>query len=393
MRYPMPSFRCARRWAWFRVLLSALLCGALGACRPPPVPTRPLSLSEQLLDLERREAAFCALLSQGRYLGTPRYQEEPDCRINHVLRAPQAEGEPMYIVFRAVDAEVFPESGPGVARGPFTLVDGEGRFVPIFSSANVIGSETRLFSHTGDGRLAVAHHIRYGPSGSPWSVQMLHIVPVTPGQRSILSVVVGPPFIGFMSADKHYAWTWRLREQPSGAPPLVELGPRSADGALARVAATFRFEPGEGRYAGPEGSVTEGFLRVSADSEDCDCGPYSHAEAWVRNFVRAAGSFESPLPVVVEYQPRQNESDPSHPEADWPGPGDAQPVLRIRMHGDCPPETVELEYGSWSQRVEAPAFRTEIPTQVLKQLSAGKSVTLRWSGRCVIEGVSSFQAP
>src|SRR5262249_52485641 len=152
------------------------------------------------------------------------------CSVSHVVQAPQSDGTNFFVVFRNATSDVYPLAGPHVPKGPFSLVSSDGTFVPVFSGANVLDAEDALFSYDGRGSLAIAHQVAYGPSGSPWTVQMLHVVPVTPEQRPILSVIVGPPFVGFMSGEKHFAWTWQTQPSQTGGPPDIVIGPRGPGG-------------------------------------------------------------------------------------------------------------------------------------------------------------------
>ncbi len=325
------------------------------ACRTPPPPTPPAEpppeeqspyghevappqatvgvvlFSDTLMSPMWRNESWCNLVRLGRYHGEgePAYREDPSegCNVLHVVKAPQRDGSRMYVVFHNADPAIYPYAGPDKPLGPFSLVTSEDVLVPVFSGANVLGPEGALFDHDGEGHVAVAHVIPSSASGSPWTVQWLHIVPVTPEQRPALSVFLGPPFVGFMSEKRHFAWTWQLRQPAEGGPPAIELGPRNEEGTgVAKVEATFRFDPRQGRYVGPAGSAAEGFLRAD---EDKSCKErWQLTKEWAHAFVRAPQSFTAPLRLRVGHQVQEGRFTA---ELQWPAPADASPVLAFHV--------------------------------------------------------------
>lgn len=234
-------------------------------------------LARLLDNPDTRDAAACRLLELHRYLGgKPPYKEER-CRqirgaVNHVIVAPQ-----MFVVFRhwPYDDE---EIGPGKARGPFTLFDGDGNIVPVFESANFFDEDTKVIAYAGDTRLAIAQIILYaserrdadGRYDHNWTTQVLHIVPIDSRQHSVLSVILGPATYGLDDDCKGYYWGWRTRDMDADGIPEIEIGPwldEKTDGNI-KPRAVYRWSNNLARYEGPSGSIEDGFLRIDDVSDD-----------------------------------------------------------------------------------------------------------------------------
>jgi hypothetical protein len=233
-----------------------------------------------LQDRTERDSAACQLLELGLYRSTPRYTDKPCERIsgavNHVVVAHQEPDPPVYVVFRrpSYDADGV---GPGLPKGPFTLFDSEGYIIPVFSAANLLGEDDDLFAYAGNSRLAIAHLILHGASRDApieWTTQVLHIVPITPLQQSVLSVIVGPPTYGFEDGCDGVYWGWRRADQDDDRIPEIEIGPfQNREGDILPRAA-YRWSVQSEQYEGPSGSVEEGFLRVDTQRHGNECCPY-----------------------------------------------------------------------------------------------------------------------
>ncbi len=137
-----------------------------------------------------------------------------------------------------------------------------------------------LFAYAGDSRLAIAHLILHGAKRDAridWTAQVLHIVPVTPSQQSVLSVVVGPPTSGFDDGCDGASWGWRHTDRDSDGIPEIEIGPLQNDQWEILRRAVYRWADWSEQYEGPAGSVEEGFVRVDTQSHDDACCPYYRA--------------------------------------------------------------------------------------------------------------------
>lgn len=263
------------------------------------VPHRPVgagatqaSLPElaRLLDDPRlRDDAACSIFGAGQWLRPARYKE-PHCggsqrTVNHVVQAKQPDGSLMRVVFRRVDWLTREEAAPGQARGPFSLVNDRGQMVPVFENANMLDDWGGIIGFAGDDRKAIVHVIQYGqgPDAPRWTAQTLNVVPVMPEQRSVLSVVLGPPLGPSDDVCKGFSWSWRSRDADGDGLSEIEIGPFTSPTDIA-PRAVYRWSEGSGRYEGPAGSVEAGFMRLDSPSPDKDCCRFFEA---VQGFTRA----------------------------------------------------------------------------------------------------------
>jgi hypothetical protein len=273
----MRCIRHARLLVLAAVVSPALACGS-----KLPLPANPRELVKLLESPDRRDRAACRLLELQRYRVKPRYTEEVctsiEGEVNHVVLAPQADGTSIYIVFRnpRYPSEV---AGPGRPKGPFTLIDSEGYLVPVFGAANVLDAEDAVFAYDGTGQLAVAHVIREGggENSSRWTAVALHVVPVRPAQRSVLTVVLGPPILPSDPVCAGAYWNWRLRDLDADGIPEIEVGPRQNDVGDILPRAVYRWSKSEQRYEGPVGSVESGYIRLDSTPAEGGCCPYGSA--------------------------------------------------------------------------------------------------------------------
>jgi hypothetical protein len=235
---------------------------------------------QRLLVESERDAALCELLRSSGYFDETGYKEEPRVHVNHVVEAPQEAGAPLYMVFKAEDHDSG-DGGHGKAKGHFLLFDAEGNRLQLFENANVAGDDTELLE-LGPGK-PLALVLTFELEGD---LQSLHIVPVTPEQKSVLSLVLGPPGervvervvetpvkreeIGHMSLatggpvtfmKNIFSWGWRVRPSGAGRFPRIEIGPKKAL-ARGRPAAVFVWSTKRRSYVGPSGSGKQQFLRI-----------------------------------------------------------------------------------------------------------------------------------
>jgi hypothetical protein len=232
---------------------------------------------------DKRDAAACRLFELGMYRSKPPYKEDP-CKqvpgaVNHVIVAPQdnQSQSPMYVVFRhwPFDSDTI---GPGKSKGPVTLFDGDGYIVPYFHNANMLDKDDDVFAYAGDGRLAIRQIIVQSgdrdENDKEWNAQVLHVVPVTPRQQSVLSVIVGPAIHGDMKETcKGFSWGWRQRDVDADGVPEIEIGPWLDAGTDGNISprAVYRWSKQTGRYDGPSGSIAEGFQRVDDEIKVQTC--------------------------------------------------------------------------------------------------------------------------
>jgi hypothetical protein len=239
-----------------------------------------------LLDLERRQAAFCRLLDARRYHAPPPYTEAPCEPVDDVVVAPQPDGSQLYMVFH--NAPV-PEGwiGLGDARGAFTVIDANGFIVPVPDGANYLGEHDRLLAPAGDGPLVMVQV--YGHAGGDafgadgWEVQVLHATAVVPGART-LAVALGPPTFEFEDGCRGHSWWWRSRDVDGDGVTEIEIGPRIDADDNITPRAGYRWSKRARRYSGSGGSVAAGFRRLPDRGPDCAIG--KAAEAFAREHRR-----------------------------------------------------------------------------------------------------------
>ena len=166
--------------------------------------------------------------------------------------------------------------------GPFTIVDGNGYIVPVFSNANMVIHESEVLASSPRGEITVGHVIGTTRGSAfdagHWSLQTLHIVPAAISQKPALSVVIGPPTFGFDDECAGNFWTWRYRDVDADGFPEIEIGPRAdAEGNL-KPAAMFRWSEADQKYIGPSGSIADQFLQFRP--EDRRTASDGYTEAW-----------------------------------------------------------------------------------------------------------------
>jgi hypothetical protein len=264
----------------------ALAAAAVSACAKPAIVSGPRSsrgeaLVRSLADQKARDNAYCALLGLRLY-HRPKDAYQDTCGpVSDVVTAPQPMGSPLYIVFTKPEYEIEREPIRHGPAGPFSIFDSYGYLVPVFSGASAIDYESELFTYSPAGEMAIGHV--FGVSGGSafdaghWSVQTLSIVPATVEQKTVLSVVLGPPTFGFDDDCAGNFWSWRYSDADADGRPEIQIGPRvDAKGNIA-PAATFRWSSDEQKYVGPMGGVAEQFIQFqSVDRKALD----AYAEAW-----------------------------------------------------------------------------------------------------------------
>lgn len=269
------------RHARFLVIAAIVATGLACASKAPP-PESPSELVKLLENPDERDRAACRLFELQRYRVKAPYTEEL-CKsikgeVNHVIPAPQNDGTRIYVVFRN-PRYASADAGPGKPKGPFTLIDSEGYLLPVFGAANFLEEDDEVFAYEGSDRLAVAHVIRHGggEESSRWTAVVLHVVPVRPAQRSVLTVVLGPPILPADPMCAGSYWSWRHRDHDGDGIPEIEAGPRQNDAGDILPRAVYRWSKNEQRYEGPLGSVESGFVRVDSTAAAGGCCPYGSA--------------------------------------------------------------------------------------------------------------------
>jgi hypothetical protein len=276
-------------------------------------------------------------------------------------------------------------------------------------AANLLEKRDTVFHYAGDERLAIAQVILYGASA--WTVQVLHIVPMTAAQQPILSVILEPPALrsddGECEAAEPprrsgpmevvtckerapFTWSWRIRSGAPGEAPRIEIGPRAADGDLARVAATYRLDPRGDRYVGPDGGVREGFLRLSTAPgvEACE-----QSGIWARHFVRVPREMEKPLPLRVAHRVQRSLDGLDMDEPRWPTPQKRHPRLVISTRGPCPLRVIRFAHDAWTARLTPPALKTAIPLDALRHMSEDDLIEVQIEDTCGGSLSGSFPVP
>jgi hypothetical protein len=229
------------------------------------------TLTRALADPGRRDEAYCALLRLG--LHHRRLPDRDECLpVSEVVVAPQSDGSALYVVFGKPGYQIERAPNRRNAAGPFSLFDSEGFIIPVYHSAGLIHQDSELFTYSPQGGIAIGHAFgeTQGDSFKPghWSTQVLHVVPTTPAQKPVLSVLLGPPVFGFEDSCKGFFWTWRVRDLDGDGWPEIEIGPRTDEEDDIAPAATYRWSPERRRYVGPTGSPEQGFLSYDVEHDN-----------------------------------------------------------------------------------------------------------------------------
>lgn len=241
------------------------------------------ALVRSLADPKARDTAYCELLGLRLY-HRPKDAYQDTCGpVSEVVTAPQPAGSPLYIVFSKLEYEIEREPIRRGPAGPFSIFDSGGYIVPVFSSANVVNYESELFTYSPAGEVAIANvfGVTHGSAfdAGHWSVQTLNIIPITVGQKSALSVVLGPPTFGFDDGCAGNFWSWRYGDADADGRPEIQIGPRADAEGNIKPTATFRWSSNEQKYVGPRGSVAEQFIQFEPDDRKAFD---AYAEAWRR---------------------------------------------------------------------------------------------------------------
>lgn len=247
--------------------LAAVLVLVSACAHPQPVAGRTdhaARLVRQIVLGRDRGAALCQLMALKRYHRTPRYEDDP-CRrvhIRHLERSPTDDGE----MFAAVVESAYVDSAVPHA-GLLVQFDSAGFLVPVFAGANLLQVSPAFLRYRGDQRRAVIHEIPTD-AGDGLVALVLHVVPLTPDQRPVLSVVVGPAIDSFESCNG-FPWSWRVTDADADGRAEIEIGPNVANGLAPR--ATYRWSEDKQSYDGPHGSVAEGFMRFQEPEAPSGC--------------------------------------------------------------------------------------------------------------------------
>lgn len=316
-------------------------------------------LRAMLLDPLRRDDAFCSVVQEAqRWDPTGSIGPKEDCAVNHVVEARQRSGSSLFVVFWRADRDVFPEAGSGLPKGPFTIISDDGAVITEFLRADVLEADSAIVGLGSDG-LAIIQAIPYGAAGALWTTLVLHVVPVTPEQRSILTVMVGPPVTGFVEPGQ---WTWRVRHALDGE-LAIDVGTSAKDGDGLKVEGTYRFNAAANAFVGPAGGPDRGFQRVQA------VDVHRSARRWARNFLWMAEDFQEDLPVRIvgtidAGTPRLTMAYPR-----WPRRNDQQAELLMDFKGPCPLRHARLSRLPWSATMSGNHLRAVIPVATLREMS------------------------
>ena len=216
-----------------------------------------------LLDAQKRDAALAALLG---------LKDAGACKVNHVVVCPQADGGPLYAVFKAEGYERRMGGGPGKAIGHVILFDGKGTEHPFWHNANSISGLFRDVN--GDGIVENVETNSISPAAPPgmplerFSVKVLHVLPIVLKADPVLLVAYGIGQPGHPE-DKP-PWHWRAVDLDADGRLEIQFGPKTEKGLEPQ--ATYTWSEKDKRYVGPDGADTQRFKRLRPDhfSEDLD---------------------------------------------------------------------------------------------------------------------------
>lgn len=284
----------------------------------------------------------------------------------------------MVVVFHNVDPTLYPFAGPGIAGGPFTLIDEEGHLVSAFAGANVMSKDDRVLRLTPEGELALAQVIHYGASLA-WTVRVLHVTPIAPSQLPTLSVILGPASLWQDApCDDDASWTWRADGPEEGSALRIEIGPQGANGGIEDVAATFTFDPKTARFRGPSGGGSTGF-KVVTDEEP---HTFAAADTWAARSIVRVRDLTEDLPVEHEHEVLEG-AKLELLEKRWPIPSDSLRRLLLRTRGGCALTTLQLRQAdAWTGTVSPNGPQLRVPLEVLRAQGGDPRLGLELEDAC-----------
>lgn len=214
---------------------------------------------EGLLDPVKQDATYRALVEAGHLRPgafVPSLPESADKKVGQVLLAPQDDGPSRVVVF-----DEGPLNGVERPKGGFAVLDSEGYFLPIFSNANFVDDDAKVFNFAGE-QLGVAFTLRLGLHDRE-TLSVLIVLPFANPSTPILGVVLAHSRDEFRATDGD-SWTYRVVPDGPERPPRIEVGTYSA---LAKDApeAIYRWSVKGKRYDGPDGQIGGGFFRLPPD--------------------------------------------------------------------------------------------------------------------------------
>lgn len=264
----MPVFSVVKRVKMKRFVLPAFL--SLAICYfvllltyrqgelPPHATTSELAqrLVANILAGKDRGTALCRLISLRRYRAIPRYEVER-CT-SRVVR--QFIGSPNGEVFGVtVEVNFINDDEEAPYAGELVLFDREGFLIPVYGGSNLLTAEDGFFRYRGGDDWAIVHAIRTG-AGTETVANVLSVVPLSREQRSVLQLIVGAPINSYDCRGFH--WSWQARDADGDKVPEFEVGPNISPPGKISPRAVFRWSENDGRYSGPGGSPSEGWLRL-----------------------------------------------------------------------------------------------------------------------------------
>jgi len=212
----------------------------------------PAYMAKLLEDPTKRNRALFELLRAQQYSREDAYKEDAarleDCVVRNVVRCSQPEGPPIYAVFKKSALETEKKND---LTGHLLLFDSKGRIVPVYAAGN--SPESGVFRDINrDGMVTMVESWDYGATQGP-SVSVLHVVPMTPEQKSVLCVAYNVDHVG----EK---WTWRMADEDSG-PCKIQFGPE--ENFEPKV--TFTWSKEQRKFVGPAGGPEQQVYQLETE--------------------------------------------------------------------------------------------------------------------------------
>src|SRR5436190_1263012 len=122
-----------RRFLAIALLIFSVTLAFPGFGKPPAAEKWDANVLD-LMRLDRRDAAYAALVKQGKYPPRAGYREEKVHAVKDVVLCPQSNGLPLFAVFLRDEDD--PPAASKKRNGHYIYVAADGTIIPVYSGAN-----------------------------------------------------------------------------------------------------------------------------------------------------------------------------------------------------------------------------------------------------------------
>lgn len=196
-----------------------------------------------LFDPKTRDATFTRIAeADSREPGAPEGKTEAK-PVKDVVVCPEPDGPPMIAVFLKSS---YDKANAPSRSGHFVLLNGEGKFLPVFQNANSLDARDVFEDINGDGVIDCV--MTFNSMFEGGFLKRLTVLPMVREQVPSLTVLF-----------KSSGFTWRLKKT-DGAPGEIEIG--RTKGKSFTPVVTYKWSKAAARWEGPDGGDGAAFARV-----------------------------------------------------------------------------------------------------------------------------------